>query len=127
MRLNLDIKPKKFVIKKYACCITTRSAALDAITRIDRTVSWCMGASGNTFSYRGYVSRKLTGPGQDTIYVYNIHYYKRGRYKNSKYYEVYVYSFDLNFLRSLGWSVIQNKTNFNIYKLNKNGEKNYIH
>ena len=124
MRLNLDIKPKKFVIKKYVCCITARSAALDAITRIDRTASWSMGASGKTFSYRGYVSRKLTG--SETIYVYNIHYYKRGRYKNSKYYEVYVYSFDMNFLRSLGWCIVQNKTNFNIYKLNKNGEKIYI-
>lgn len=120
MKLYIDIKPKQIVVRNV--WPTDRFHA--AMRAIDRyiTTRYCLttGSRGG-MNFSGWTDLTNT-----TIYAYNVEYRKRGKYKNDKHFVVNVYTIDLNVLKALGLSIVQNRYNFKLYKTDRNGKKIYL-
>ena len=121
MRLHIDIKPQRVIITNPGWVLTMNRqlAGINAIYRIAPKAFHTIGSSGN-------ISWSASTDMNDNIYVYNVEYHKRGKYKNNKEFVVHVYKFNVEILKALGLSIEQKHYNLKLYKTDKYGKKIYL-
>ena len=120
MRLYLDIKPKQIIIKTRHSYLHRQLAGNEAISRVANRACFSIGGDGKiSWSANTDINNK-------NVYVYNVEYRKRGKYKNNKHFVVYVYTFSVEMLKVLGLSIEQKHYNFKLYKTDRNGKKIYL-
>lgn len=121
MRLHIDIKPKRVIIPNPCTLgmnMDRQLAGINAIYRVAPKAYMSFGSDGK-IHWSAQTDDK-------NIYVYNVEYHKRGKYKNDKHFVVNVYTFSKEILRTFGISVEQKYYNFKLYKTDKYGKKIYL-
>ena len=122
MRLYINVKPKRVVISNSGVWYQARNrklAGMNAIYQVAPKAFYTIGCSGN-------ISWQASADMNNNIYVYNVEYHKRGKYKNNKEFVVHVYKFNVEILKVLGLSIEQRNYNFKLYKTDRNGKKIYL-
>ena len=108
MDLRIKIKPRKYTIKAqslfYACYILG-----DKIPALARFTCGLRG-NGSTFSAR-YNNRT------QTLYVYNVEVFKRGKHRKNKHYDFYLYAIPMRLVDVIKMDIRQHNRNFTIKML----------
>lgn len=122
MRLYINVKPQRVIIPSphiWGINCNRKLAGINAIFRVAPKAFNSIGYSGDT-KWSASVDMN------NNIYVYNVEYHKRGKYKNKKEFLVHVYKFNVELLKTLGLSIEQNNYNFKLYKTDSYGKKIYL-
>ena len=124
MRLHFDIKPQRVVIPNPGWDLTMNRhlAGMNAVYKISKKACYTVGSNGK-IHWTAYTELDMNN---QNVYVYNVEYYKRGKYKNKKEFVVYVYTFKMEVLKALGLSIEQKHHNFKLYKIDRYGKKIYL-
>jgi hypothetical protein len=122
MKLYINVKPQRVIIPSpsiWGINCNRQLAGINAIFKVAPKAFHTIGCSGDT---KWSASTDIN----DNIYVYNVEYHKRGKYKNNKEYLIHVYKFNVELLKTLGLSIEQNHYNFKLYKTDNYGKKIYL-
>lgn len=122
MRLYINVKPQRIVISNSGVWYQARNRKLAGMNAIYQVAPKAF----HTIGCDGKISWSASTDMNDNIYVYNVEYHKRGKYKNNKEFVVHVYKFNVEVLKVLGLSVEQRHYNFKFYKTDRNGKKIYL-
>lgn len=108
MDLRIKFKPRKYTI--YAS--NMNAAYSEMLYKLPTAACFTIGSRGNGSSFCGRYSDRA-----QTLYVYNVEVFKRGKYRKKKYYDFYVYSIPIVLLDTFKMNIHQNKRNFTLKML----------
>lgn len=119
MRLYINIKPQRVIISNpgHDLTLNRHLAGLNAVSKVSNRACFSVGSDGK-IHWTAH-----TDINNQNVYVYNVEYHKRGKYKNNKEFVVHVYTFKMEVLKALGLSIEQKYHNFKLYKTDKYGKK----
>lgn len=105
MDLRIKIKPRKYTIKAQSLDY----AYYNFLDKIPMLACFTYGIRGNgsTFSAR-YNDRT------QTLYVYNVEVFKRGKHRKNKHYDFYLYAIPMVFLDVIKMDIKQHNRNFTV-------------
>lgn len=108
MDLRIKIKPRKYTIK----ALSLNDAYYQFSYKLPALSCFTYGSRGNgsTFSAR-YNDRT------QTLYVYNVEVFKRGKHRKNKHYDFYLYAIPMGLLDVVKMDIKQNHRNFTIKML----------
>ena len=122
MKLYINVKPQRVIISNSGVWYQARNRKLAGMNAIYQVAPKAF----HTIGCDGKISWSASTDMNDNIYVYNVEYHKRGKYKNNKEFVVHVYKFNVEVLKVLGLSIEQRHYNFKLYKTDRNGKKIYL-
>lgn len=108
MDLRIKFKPRKYTI--YAS--NMNAAYSEMLYKLPAAACFSVGGRGNGSRFCGRLSIK-----SETLFVYNVELFKRGKHKSNKHYDFYVYSIPMALLDTFKMDVHQNMRNFTIKML----------
>jgi hypothetical protein len=108
MDLIIKFKPRKYTI--YAS--NMNSAYSQMLYKLPAAACFTIGTRGNGSRFNGRLNIK-----SETLFVYNVEVFKRGKHKLNKHYDFYVYSIPMTLLDTFKMDVHQNMRNFTIKML----------
>ena len=108
MDLRIKFKPRKYTIKAQSLNWAYYSF-LDKIPSL-ACFTYGIRSNGSTFSAR-YNDRT------QTLYVYNVEVFKRGKHNKNKHYDFYLYAIPMALLDTFKMDIKQNNRNFTIKML----------
>lgn len=107
MDLRIKLKPRKYTIKAQ----NLYYAYYNFLDKIPPLGCFTYGSrNGSTFSAR-YNDRT------QTLYVYNVEVFKRGKHRKNKHYDFYLYTIPMGLLDIVKMDIKQNYRNFSIKML----------
>lgn len=108
MDFRIKFKPRKYTVKAQSL----NWAYYDFLDKIPALACFTYGSrsNGSTFSAR-YNDRT------QTLYVYNIEVFKRGKHRKNKHYDFYLYAIPMSLLDIVKMDIKQNSRNFTIKML----------
>ena len=108
MDLRIKLKPRKYTIKAS----NFNNAYSEMLYKLPAAACFTIGTRGNGSRFNGRLSIK-----SETLFVYNVEVFKRGKHHKTKHYDFYVYSIPMALLDIFKMDVHQNKRNFTIKML----------
>lgn len=108
MDLRIIFKPRKYTIKAQ----NLYYAHYNFLYKIPALACFTFGSRGNgsTFSAR-YNDRT------QTLYVYNVEVFKRGKHRKNKHYDFYLYAIPIRLLDVIKMDIRQHDRNFTVKML----------
>lgn len=108
MDLRIKFKPRKYTIKAQSL----NWAYYTFLEKIPALACFTYGSRGNgsTFSAR-YNDRT------QTLYVYSVEVFKRGKHRKNKHYDFYLYTIPMGLLDVVKMDIKQNHRNFTVKML----------
>lgn len=108
MDLRIKFKPRKYTI--YAS--NMNAAYSQMLYKLPAAACFTIGTRGNGSRFNGRLSIRT-----ETLFVYNVEVFKRGKHKSNKHYDFYVYSIPMALLDTFKMDVRQNMRNFTLKML----------
>jgi len=108
MDLRIKFKPRKYTIKAQ----TLNYAYYDFLVKIPALTCFTCGSRKNGSSFSARYDDKT-----QTLYVYNVEVFKRGKHRKNKHYNFYLYTIPMGLLDVVKMDIKQNHRNFTVKML----------
>lgn len=108
MDLRIKLKPRKYTIKAQ----NLNYAYYQILDKLPALACFTYGSRGNGSQFAGRLHMR-----NETLYVYNVESFKRGKYRKNKHYDVYIYAIPMQLLDIVKMEVHQHNRNFTIKML----------
>lgn len=89
MDLRIKLKPRKYTIKAS----NFNNAYSEMLYKLPAAACFTIGIRGNGTRFNGRLSDRT-----NTLFVYNVEVFKRGKHHKTKHYDFYVYSIPIALL-----------------------------
>lgn len=105
MDLRIKIKPRKYTIKAQSL----NYAYYDILDKIPPLACFTHGVRRNGSTFTGRYNDKT-----QTLYVYNVEVFKRGKHRKTKHYDLYLYAIPMALIDAVKMHIKQNNRNFTV-------------
>lgn len=105
MAFRIKFKPRKYTIKAK----NLNYAYEQILDKLPALACFTYGSRRNGSQFSGMYNDR-----NETLYVYNVESFKRGKYRKNKHYDVYIYSIPIGLLDVLKMEVRQHNRNFTV-------------
>lgn len=108
MDFRIKFKPRKYTIKAQSL----NYAYYDILDKIPPLACFTCGSRRNGSKFNARYNDKT-----QTLYVYNVEVFKRGKHRKNKHYDLYLYTIPMGLLDAVKMDIKQNHRNFTIKML----------